>query len=229
MADINFTLLLAKQFPNWFYWVVAGIQLLGVVVSFAISYLGFKAYRIIKDTKYKYFFYGFLLLGLSFLANVILNVSIRLGYAKYFVEKKYELFMLPMFGIYYVFLIGVMLAYVSLAAVYSEVKKSNKLWLFYFWTFIVGVYTFRDKLMFNMFSAILLSFIVMYTYDKYLEGKNKNRLLTCLAFFCMFLFHLFVLLETFMPIFFIIRNSILLIGLILLLTTLSKIYGRKKK
>ncbi|MEK6886707.1 MAG: hypothetical protein AABW88_02650 [Nanoarchaeota archaeon] len=229
MVDINLAALFTNQFPVWFYWVVAGIQLLGVVVSFSISYIGFKAYKIIKEAKYKYFFYGFLLLGLSYLANVTLNILIRLGYAKYFVEKKYEIFMLPIFGAYYLFLIGVMLAYVSLAAVYSEVKKSNKLWLFYFWTLIVGVYTFRDKLMFNMFSAILLSFIVIYTYDKYNEDKNKNRLLTCLAFFCMFLFHLFVLLESFMPVFFIIRNTILLIGLILLLTTLSKIYGGKKK
>ena len=122
-----------------------------------------------------------------------------------------------------------MFAYISLAAVYSDIKKSSKFWLFYFWTFVIGVYAFRDSVLFNVFNAVLVSFVVMYTYDKYQENKEKNRLLTVMAFFCMFLFHLLVLLEAVMPIFYVIRNLVLLLGLILLWRTLTKIYGGKKK
>lgn len=227
--EINLAVLLSNQFRPWIYWAVAGIQFLGVIISFMISYLGIKAYKLTNDKKYKYFFYGFFFLALSFLANVTLNVLIRSGYAKYFVEKKYELFVAPLFMAYYFCLIAVMLAYVSLAILYTDIKNFRKLWLFYFWTFVVGVYTFRDKFMFNMFSAVLLSFVVIHSYDRYLEEKSKNRLLTCFAFLCLFLFHLFVLLEAVIPVFFIVRNLILLVGLVLLLLTLTKIYGGKKK
>jgi hypothetical protein len=222
-------LLSLKQFPLWFYWFAAGIQILGIVVSFAISYLGYQAYKLTNERKYRYFFYGFLFLGVNFLANLALNLLLRLGYAHVLVEKKYTLYVAPLFGVYYFFWIGLMLAYVSLAAVYSEMKKSNKLWLFYFWTFVVGLYTFRDKILFNMFAAVLLSFVVLYTYERYKENKIKSQLLTSLAFLCLFMFHLFVLLEVRMPVFFLIRYVILLVGLILLVITLTNIYGRKKK
>ncbi len=205
------------------------VQALGIVVAFMISYLGFKAYKLTNDRKYKYFFYGFLFLSLSFLANVILNILLRLGYAKYFVEKRYTPYIAPMFGIYYFFLIAVMLAYVSLAIVYSDIKKPNKIWLFYFWTFIVGVYTFRDYLLFNMFSALLLSFVVLFTFEKYRESRKKNQLAIFLAFLSLFLFHFLVIIEKYATIILPIRYIILLAGLVLLLVTLLKIHGRKKK
>ena len=226
--DIN-SLISGTNFPAWFYWATAGVQILGFIVSFVISYLGFKAYKITKDSKYRYFFYGFLFLGLSFLANTVLNVLIRLGFAKYFVERRYDPYILPFFIIYYVFLIGVMLAYVSLSVVYADIKKMNKVWLFYVWTFIVGIYTFRDQLLFNMFSAVLISFVVMFTYEKYKEKRNKNMLMTVLAFAFLFLFHILVLAQEAFRIIFVVRYLMLLIGLVLLLVTLLKIYGGKKK
>lgn len=222
-------LLMLKEFPQWFYWFAAITQILGIAVSLGISYLGYKAYAITHDKKYKYFFYGFLFLGLNFLANLALNLLIRLGYARYFVEKKYTLFIAPLFGVYYFFWIGLMIAYVSLAIVYSNVKKPSKVWLFYFWTFVVGIYVFKEKMLFNMFSALLLSFIVIYTYERYAEKKNKHMLMTFLAFFALFLFHILVLAEGAIALLFIVKYVILLIGLLLLLYTLSNIYGRKKK
>lgn len=226
--DIN-SLVSGTNFPQWFNWATAGVQALGIIVSFVISYLGYKAYKLTKDQKYRYFFYGFLFLGLSFLANAVLNVLVRLGFAKYFVERRYDPYILPFFIVYYIFLIGVMLAYVSLAVVYADIKKMDKVWLFYVWTFIVGIYTFRDQLLFNMFSAVLISFVVVYTLEKYREKKNRNMLLTFLAFVFLFLFHVLILAQEALPIMFVIRYIMLLIGLVLLLLTLLKIYGGKKK
>jgi hypothetical protein len=226
--DIS-SLIGANNFPQWFYWATAGVQALGIVVSFVISYLGYKAYKLTTDKKYRYFFYGFLFLGLSFLANMVLNILIRSGYARYFVERRYDPYILPFFIVYYVFLIGVMLAYVSLSVVYSDIKKMNKVWLFYVWTFIIGIYTFRDQILFNMFSAVLISFVVMFTFEKYKEKKNKNMLVTCYAFLFLFLFHVLILAQEAIRIIFVIRYAMLLIGLVLLLLTLLKIYGGKKK
>ncbi len=218
-----------KEFPSWFYWFAAVTQTLGILVSFAISYLGFRAYKITNDKRYKYFFYGFLFLGLNFLANLALNLLLRLGYAHYFVEKKYTLFVAPLFALYYFFWIGLMLAYVSLAIVYANIKKPVNVWLFYFWTLVVAVYVFRDKILFNMFSAILVSFIVLYAFERYREKRNTSMLATFITFFSLFLFHAFVLMENNIRILFVAKYVVLLIGLVLLLLTLTKIYGRKKK
>jgi len=226
--DIAFLAVL-KEIPPWFHLATGGIQILGIIVSFLISYLAYRAYKLTKEEKYRYFFYGFLFLGLSFLVNLAFNIILRLGYVKYFVEKRYELFIAPLFLIYYFFFIGVLLAYVSFAIVYAEIKKTNKIWLFYFWTFVIGIYTFRDLILFNMFAAILLSFVVLLTYEKYKQSKNTNKLFTFLAFSSLFLFHVLVLFQSQIAALIVIRYVILLIGLVLLAFTLLKIYGRKKK
>jgi len=227
--DIGFLVAL-REFPQWFYWATAGIQTLGIIVSFIISYLGYKAYKLRNEKKYKYFFYGFLFLGFSFLGNLALNILLRLGYARFFVEKRYELFIAPLFLVYYFFLIGVLLAYVSFAIVYAEIKKSNKIWLFYFWTFVIGIYTFRDQILFNMFSAIVLSFVMLYAYEKHKASRrDKSVYMIFLAFSSLFLFHILILVQSQIAIFLVIRFVFLLLGLVLLLITLLKIYGRKKK
>lgn len=223
-------LLALKEFPQWFYWFAAITQFLGMAVSFGISYLGHIAYTITNEKRYKYFFYGFLFLGLNFFSNLALNILLRTGYAKYLIEQKYTLFVAPLFVLYYFFWMGLMLAYVSIAIVYANIKKPAKVWLFYFWTFIIAIYVFRDKILFNGFSVILLSFIVLFVYERYKEKKNKHMFMTFIAFLCLLLFHLLVLAEGTIAVLFIVKYVILLIGLLLLLYTLSKIfYGRKKK
>lgn len=225
--DLSF--LMAGEQP-WFRMFSTSIQVLGVIVAFMISYLGFKAYRLTKDKKYKYFFIGFFFMGASFLANVVLNLIIQSGNIGYFLEKRYELFVAPLFAGYYLLLIGMMLAYVSLAVLYSDTKNSKNIGLFYFWAFVVGAYSFRESVLFNTLCAVILSFVVLYSFDKYRTNQNKSTLITYFAFFCLFLFHALVWLQQVMPAFVIIRHIILLAGLIMLLAPLIKIfYGRKKK
>jgi hypothetical protein len=224
---VNF--LTSPALPQWFLNLTGGIQALGIIVSFLISYIGYKAYKLTKERKYRYFFYGFLFLGLSFLANLALNIVLRLGYARYFVERRYDPYILPLFLGYYFFLIGVMLAYVSFAVVYADIKDKNRIWLLYLWTFIIGIYTFRDDLLFNVFSAVLISFTVLFSHEKYLQTRNKNTLYAFLAFLALFIFHILILLQQTIPAIIALRNMILLTGLLLLLITLYKIHGGKKK
>ncbi len=226
---ISISWLVTNQFPQQVYQFASATQILGIIVCFMICYLGYKAYQITKDRKYKYFFNGFLFLGLSFLANITLKTLLQFGYAKYFIEKRYELALAPFFLGYYFFLIGTMLAYASFAVLYSDIKRSNKVWLFYFWTVVAGIYTFRNEVLFNLFSAMLLSFTVLFTYEKYTENRNKDRLKVFWAFLSLFLFHALVIFQTQIPVFFVIRNIMLLTGLVLLLITLLKIHGRTKK
>jgi len=229
MAFDIVALLTNPVLPQWFYNSAVGIQALGIIVSFVISYIGFKAYKLTKEIKYRYFFYGFLFLGLSFLANLALNVVLKLGYARYLIERRYDPYILPLFLVYYFFLIGTMLAYVSFAIVYEDIKVKSRIWLLYFWTFVIGIYTFRDDLLFNVFSAVLISFTVMFSHEKYLKTRNKNTLFTFLAFLSLFIFHIFILLQQRIPAMLAVRSLILLVGLVLFLIPLLKIYGGKKK
>lgn len=223
-------LALLQSFPQNVRGFSTSVEVVGILVAFLISYLGYKAYKLTQDKKYEYFFYGFLLLGLNYLSHVVLNLLIRFGIARYFVERKFTIFIAPVFGVYYFFLIAVLLAYVSLAIVYSEVKQTKKVWLFYFWALVVGAYTFRDYVMFNIVSAIPLSYVVALTYEKYKEKRNKNMLYTVFAFIALFLFHILAVLEPAYTGGRLIRYAILLLGLILLFIPLSRIlHGGKKK
>ncbi|MBN2421567.1 hypothetical protein JXB27_04785 [Candidatus Woesearchaeota archaeon] len=214
----------------WYRMFNTSTQLLGVVVAFMISYLGFKAYRLTRDKKYKYFFIGFFFMGASFLANAVLNIIIQSGNIGYFLEKRYEPFIAPLFGGYYFLLIGMMLAYVSLAILYSGAGSSKNVGLFYFWALVIGAYSFKESVLFNTLCGMILSFVVLYSFDKYRANQNKSTLLTYLAFFCLFLFHALVWLQQVMPVFLIVRQIILLLGLVMLLAPMLRIfYGRKKK
>lgn len=216
--------------PQRFSALAIGIEILGIIVSFLICYFAYKGYKLTTEKRYKYFSYGFLFLGLNFLSHVILNILVNMDYVQYFVEREYTPVILSLFGIYYLFLIAVMLAYMLLAMVYSEAKSQKWTWLFFFWAIVIGTYAFRDQTTFNLFSAIPLSFIVFITFEKYLQTKNKNLLFTSMSFLCLFLFHVLVLIELINKTIYIVRYLILLVGLILLLITLLKIfYGRKKK
>jgi len=226
---MDFSWLLTNEQP-WFRVFSTSIQILGVIVAFMISYLGFKAYRLTQDRKYKYFFVGFFFMGASFLANAVLNLVVQSGTVGYFLEKRYEPFVAPLFGGYYVLLIAMMLAYVSLAVLYADVKNTKKIFLFYFWAFLIGAYSFKEGVLFNTLCALVLSFVVVFSYDKYKINRNKSTLYTFWGFFCLFLFHLLMWLQQVMLVFIIIRDIILLAGLIMFLAPMIKIfYGRKKK
>jgi hypothetical protein len=226
---LDFTTLAIVPFTQLFYGYAVAIETLGMIVAFLISFLGYKAFKLTKESKYKYFFYGFLFLALNFLAHVILNLLVRFGYVKFFLEKRYTLYIAPLFAGYYFFLIALILAYISFAILYSDVKKTKTVWLYYVWAFVIGAYSFRDYVQFNIMAAVPLSFVCMLIYKKYKENKNKNLLMTFYAFLSLFLFHALTALEPVTSLFYVVRYSILLIGLVLLFITLIKIHGRKKK
>lgn len=212
-----------------YYWIALGIEILGIFVAFAISRYGYKAYKIIGEQKYKYFFYGFLFTGLNFTFHVIINLLWKLGDVAWFIKKQYQMYIGPVLGLYYIFLIGALFAYISLAIVYADVSRKN-IGLFYFWALILGALSFTDYIDFNVLASIPLSFVAFLGFEKYKESKNPYQLLTSLAFGCLFLFHALVVLEQVNTIFYSIRYSVLMAGLMMLLVTFFKInYGRKKK
>jgi hypothetical protein len=222
--------LLRGFLPQRYSAMATSIETLGVIVSLIISYFAYKGYKLTNEKKYKYFFYGFLFLAVNFLAHVVLNVLVNLDYVKYFVQKRYLPYIAPLFSVYYFFLIAALLAYVSFAIVYADVKHPKKIWLFYLWAFLLGAYTFRNQVQFNILSAIPLSFVALLAFEKYQEHKNKNQLFTSLSFFSLFLYHVLVIFQLQSRNIYIIRYFILLFGLVLLLVTLLRIfYGRKKK
>lgn len=220
------------SFAQAFYKYTAAVETLGIIVALMISYYGYKAYKLTNQRKHRYFFYGFLFLGVNFFAHVLLNLMLRLGFARWFVEQKYTIYIWPLFGIYYFFLIGLLLAYISFAILYLQIKNKRDIRLFYMWGFVIGAFSFTEYLVFNVLAAVPLSFIVLHLYDKYKSNKRRqtNQLFTLLAFVSLFLFHILVLLEPLTNIFFTIRYTVLLIGLLFLLVTFLRIfYGRTKK
>lgn len=214
----------------WLFLFSTGTQALGAIVCFLISILGFKGYKIKEDQKLLYFFYGFLFLGLGFLMNVLVNLAIQFEFAHYLLDTRYADISFVFFGIYNIILIAVLLAYLSLAFTYADVKNIKRVWLLYIWMIIMGVYSFDKSNLFNIFAAIPLSFVVSFTFEKYLASKNKKILMTSLSFFFLFLFHVLAVIENTANSIKLLRYVALLAGLIILLVILLKIhYGRKKK
>ena len=118
--------LLRAFLPQRYSLTATAIEFLGIIVAFMISYLGFKAYKLTKEKKYQYFSWGFLLLAFNFLSHVVLNILVNFNFVEFFVENKFRPFIIPLFGVYYFFLMAALLAYISFAIVYADINIQRR-------------------------------------------------------------------------------------------------------
>lgn len=224
------TLITLTEQPQWFYVVIALIEILGALTAFSISYLGLKAYRLLNDKRMLFLTFGFLFIGLNAVAHAALNLVLNFNFANILLTNKNNyLFFGALFGIYYFFIVAVMLAYTSFIVLYSKLAKKDLMILLFVLTFLVGTFLFRSYYQFNLISAILLAFVVFYTGKNYFERKSTNALLVFGAFTLMALSHLLVLGEMLWSFVYILRYIFLLAGFILLLGMLLRVYLNARK
>ena len=67
--------------PLWFFGVDAGFELFSFVVLAIVSWLSFRAYRLTKDSKYKYFFVAFSALSIALLSKSVTDLWFALSFA----------------------------------------------------------------------------------------------------------------------------------------------------
>ena len=224
------TLITLTEQPQWFYSVIALIEILGIMTAFSISYLGYKAYKLMKDKRMLFFTLGFLFIGLNSAAHAALNLILNFNFANVLLANRNHYLLLGgLFGIYYFFIVAVMLAYTSFIIMYSKLEKKDIIFFLFLLTFLIGTFLFRSYYQFNLMSAVLLGFVVFYTGKNYFKKKSTNAFLVFASFTLMTLSHILVLAENLWSFVYLLRYLFLLIGFILLLSMMLRVYLAAKK
>ena len=213
---------MADAIPQWFNILAIVYQIVSFLVAGAISLLGYKAYKLIKEKKYLNFSIAFLFIMLSFVVLALTNILVYLNLD----EAVNKIFAIINWGFiaYAVFTIAGFFLLVVLTFKVKDIKIISILSLG-----IVVALIFLPSLIFlpfvKIFHIILLILALLlsyYFYKNCREKKTANSKLVFCAFIAMMISHMFHLASGSSQVVFVMGNTILVLGYILLLVTLLR-------
>ena len=207
-----------SEIPLWFY----GLASIGygstAIICFLVGFFAFRGYRKTSMQPLLLLAFGFLALGLGFVA-----LTIPSAYA-YLVLELYRQTFISInevnyqgFSWYYVLSL---FAYVLFALMYlPNLPKSR------FWVIFVPLW-YANASWFHIISLILLLFILIQTVINSFRRRSLNSYLVTFAFFSLSIFHLLLFLTTFSVTIFFIGYVFLIVGALSLLLMLIRVNYR---
>lgn len=201
---------------QWFDVMSIVYYLLSFFVAGAISFLGYKAYKLIKENKYLNFAIAFLFIMLSFVVQaltnlfVYLNISSGMGVISSIVN--YGFIAYALFTILGFFIL------VLLTFKINDVKVIAILTL----GLIAALVLFNFIIMFHWILLVLALLLSYYFYKNCRQRKTTNSKLVFAAFLMIAISHIFHIASGTNEIIYVIGNTLLVLGYILLLITILR-------
>lgn len=209
--------------PDWILDII--IQVLGAVASLALSYYGYKSYKLTKEKKDLYFSLAFVFLSLNLFLYALIVPALYIYYNFY---RDIDPGILLPFSrlLNFIFMFFTLNAYTLLVAIYTKLEKKSILILWSVFLFIIAFYSFIFSrfILFNLMAALLVLYISFYTLRNYSKKKTRNSMLVALAFILITAAHLFLALATYINLFSIVGHVLQFIAYIFLLTMLLRVY-----
>lgn len=210
--------------PSWFLGIDAIFELVTVLVTLLIAVYSYKLYKFTKERGYRFFSYAFLLIGISYVINILMNISvyhpvIKVAQVGIFtiITKTFErveiFYAVGFFVLRFLLLLGL----VTLLLVLHKKKDKKYSFLLLYLAFVsalIGNYIFH---IFYITSSLLLLFIFVYYYNNYLRYRSRNSLCVAISFLLIFVSQIVFILLTVHPVLYVVGESIQLLGYLLLL------------
>lgn len=212
--------------PLWFIGLDVFIELIFVVTTLFIAYYSYKAYKIANHNSLKFFSLGFILMGLSYLTDILSN-SIR-----FFQLTTNQI--IGFIGIQSTklpigFILGSIRSILLVAGltflIYSTLKTKDKLILkiFILLSIIPILISTNSLLLFNVISSVLFIAIIFQYYHVLEKKRNTPSLYNFLGFGFIFLGFIQIGIAYSLPIFYVSGHIISLFGYSLLLRNLFRV------
>jgi hypothetical protein len=227
--------------PTWFYWIAVIIHLISAVIALYVSYVLYKSYIISKEKIYLYLFTAFLLLCIDLLIFTLVFPGVFIYY-KYYAYLDAGVLLPIVHFLNLVYMFCTLMAYTLFIFIYSKAQRRSIMALLtaLVLSLVIYSYVYVNHLGFNLVCALLLLFVMYYTFRNYITKKTKNSALVFLAFSLIFIAHLLLalffllhkgLIESFKNVLFIIGHVAQLTGYLTLLILFARVkqHGRKKK
>ncbi|MDI6737607.1 MAG: hypothetical protein QME12_03760 [Nanoarchaeota archaeon] len=222
--------------PEWFYTAGSILQAVFALVALLIAGFSYKAYRLAKERKYKYFSAGFLSLSLGYAAISFSNLLVFLGVYDGVISRLNELNLANLFYLMHIFFI--LVGYMLLLAVAMKLRQRRLIALLFALVFLLVGFAYQYYLKFHMISFLLLAFMAWQFYENYRERKTANAGLVFSSFYLLAFAELFLLGMVYVvPVLYAVGHFMQLIGFGLLLLMFARVqkgdnrgqHGRKKK
>lgn len=220
--------------PLWFYGIDAAFELFSFVVLGIILWLSYRAYRLTKDTKYKYFSVAFSALAVAFLSKGVTDVWLSLAFAwrgvpppSEALEAVGEVFLAG----YLVFIFLSLIANVLLVGSTSKVREKRHMVLMALLILVPFYLSSSFSKSFYIISLLLYGFISTHFIQNFLRKKSVSAGCVAAGFSLITIAQGMFLFDILRHKFYVIAHFAQLLGFVLLLLVLVKVllHGRTKK
>ncbi len=205
--------------PTWFLGIDSIFEMVTVLVTLLVAIYSRKVYKFTKEKNYKLFSYAFLLICISYVINILMDISIyypttkvvRIGIftvVTHTFQKLDVFYAIGYFVLRFLLLLGLVGIFLTLD------KKRNKKYgfLLVYLAFISALFGNYLYHVFHITGSIFLMLIFIYYYKNYRNYKSRTSFLVASSFFLIFLSQIIFVTLSIHPILYVIGESVQLLG-----------------
>ncbi len=213
--------------PTWFWGIDVIFALVFTLVTILIALMSFKAYKLTKEPKYKFFSLSFILISLSFLVFSIFN-SILI----FHLSDKINLLLSAFDFAFFIQVFLTLLAYMILIIITFKIKDPKVVSLLLALLLLFILFSHQYTLKYHLTSLVLLSFLSFQFFINYQEKQNKNSNLVFTSFYLLACAELFYIINIFTTEYlYVVGQLIQLLGFLVLFYMFMRVlhYGSTKR
>lgn len=220
--------------PTWFYGIDYVFDLVSVIVGLLISYFSYKTYRYISQKKYFYFSASFFFVALAFISKILATIPV---YSKELKVEEVGLVTVTSYMINKVTWINalgisiarliMLFAFLILVLVSLKIKDKKIIALFMYFLVISTTLVSASYIVFHVTLLLMLGILFLNYRKNCLRVKSLNAKLVMYSFLALLVSQIFFIFEVLVKHFYVIGETIQLIGYLMLLVAIIKMFIKK--
>lgn len=233
--------------PDWFNGLDLVFDAISLLVALLIAGYSWRLYRIHRENKYGYFSFAFVLIGLAFVAKILMEgllyyaplrnaattvlipvvgkAATGINYSQLFFRTGFFVSMITMLGAW------LLLFFISQKKE-GRLKKYyevSQIALFVYLLLLISLVSNFKYQVFYLTSSVILGMTVLNYYKNYLNTNGNRNALQVMVAFLLFLFSNFAFIFVFLiPGLYVVGEVLLLTGFLVLLKTYAQTQRKRK-
>jgi hypothetical protein len=220
--------------PTWFYGIDYIFDFVSVIVGLLISYFSYKTYRYISQKKYFYFAASFFLVALAFIAKILATIPVyskelaveTVGLVTVTSHVINKVTWINQFGVSIARLV-MLFAFLILVLVSLKIKDKKVIALLVYFLVISTTLVSASYVVFHITLLLMLGILFLNYRGNYLKIKSLNAKMVMYSFLLLLISQVFFIFEGLIKHFYVIGESVQLIGYLILLIAIIRMFIKK--
>jgi len=220
--------------PTWFYGIDYIFDLVSVIVGLLISYFSYKTYRYTSQKKYFYFSASFFFVALAFISKILATIPV---YSKELKVEEVGLVTVTSHiinKVTWINALGVsiarlimLFAFLILVLVSLKIKDKKIIALLMYFLVISTTLVSASYIVFHITLLLMLGILFLNYRRNFLKVKSSNAKMVMYSFFALLVSQIFFIFEGGVKHFYVIGETIQLVGYLILLVAIVKMFIKK--